>query len=93
VDALLKYDPYMLFADYQSYVDCQDRVSKAYRETENWVRMSILNTARMGKFSSDRAIQEYAETVWHVKPVKVELDKYIHNEAGLKAKTPEAVLS
>jgi starch phosphorylase len=93
VETLLKYDPYMLFADYQSYVDCQDQVSKAYQETENWVRMSILNTARMGKFSSDRAIQEYAETVWHVKPVKVELDKYIHGDAGLKVETPEAVLS
>jgi Carbohydrate phosphorylase len=59
----------------------------------NWTRMSILNTARMGKFSSDRAIQEYAEAVWHVKPVKVELDKYIHGDAGLKVETPEAVLS
>jgi starch phosphorylase len=84
VDALLKYDPYMLCADYQSYVDGQDRVSKAYQATENWVQMSILNTARMGKFSSDRAIQDYAESVWHVKPVKVELDKYIHSDAGLK---------
>jgi len=78
VDTLLKYDPYMLFADYQSYVDCQDQVSKAYQKTENWVRMSILNTARTGKFSSDRAIREYAEGVWHVKPVKVELEEYIH---------------
>src|SRR5271165_2908543 len=78
LDALLKYDPYMLFADYQSYVDCQDQVSKAYQKTENWVRMSILNTARTGKFSSDRAIREYAEGVWHVKPVKVELEEYIH---------------
>src|SRR6516165_9723322 len=93
VDNLLKYDPYMLFADYQSYVDCQDRVSKAYQATENWARMSILNTARMGKFSSDRAIQDYAESVWHEKPVKVELEKYIHRAAGLKVETPEAVLS
>jgi starch phosphorylase len=81
----------MLFADYQSYVDCQDQVSKAYKETDNWVRMSILNTARMGKFSSDRAIRQYGEAVWHVEPVKVELEKYIHNNTGLKAETPEPV--
>ncbi len=93
VETLLKYDPYMLFADYQSYVDCQDRVSKAYKETESWVRMSILNTARMGKFSSDRAIREYGEGVWQVKPVTVELEKHIHSDVGLKVATPEAVLS
>ena len=77
VDTLIQYDPYMLFADYQSYVDCQDQVSKAYNEKDNWVRMSILNTARMGKFSSDRAIREYGERVWHAKPVKVELEEYV----------------
>ena len=88
VETLLKYDPYMLFGVYyQSYVDCQDRIGRAYQETENWVRMSILNTARMGKFSSDRAIQEYAKEVWHVKPVTVELEKYIHGDAGLKVET------
>ena len=84
LDTLLKNDPYMLFADYQSYVDCQDQVSKAYQETENWVRMSILNTARMGKFSSDRAIREYGEAVWHAKPVKVELEQYVQGDAGLR---------
>jgi glycogen phosphorylase len=93
VETLLKYDPYMLLADYQSYVDCQDQVSKAYQETESWVGMSILNTARMGKFSSDRAIRAYGERVWQVKPVTVELEKYIHSDAGLKVETPEAVLS
>jgi glycogen phosphorylase len=93
VETLLKYDPYMLFADYQSYIDCQDEVSTAYKEKERWARMSILNTARMGKFSSDRAIREYADAVWHVKPVKVELEKYIHTDAGLKVETPEAILS
>jgi len=75
IESLLKYDPYLLCADYQSYIDCQDRVSKAYQETDNWVRMSVFNTTRMGKFSSDRAIQQYAEAVWHAKPVKVELEK------------------
>jgi starch phosphorylase len=73
VDSLMKYDPYMLFADYQSYVDCQEKVSQAYKDRDNWTRMSILNTARMGKFSSDRAIREYCSEIWNAKPVKVEL--------------------
>jgi starch phosphorylase len=83
----------MLFADYQSYVDCQDKVGEAYKERERWIRMSILNTARMGKFSSDRAIREYAEGVWHAKPVKVELKHYVQGDAGLKVETAKAVPS
>ncbi|MDJ0619821.1 MAG: glycogen/starch/alpha-glucan phosphorylase [Calothrix sp. MO_192.B10] len=73
IDSLLYDDPYMLLADYQSYIDCQDRVSQAYQDQRNWTRMSILNTARMGKFSSDRAIREYCQDIWQVKPVTVEL--------------------
>ncbi len=72
-DSLLYDDPYMLLADYQSYIDCQDRVGQAYQDQPNWTRMSILNTARMGKFSSDRSIREYCQDIWHVKPVPVEL--------------------
>jgi len=75
VDSLMKYDPYMLFADYQSYVNCQDQVSNAYKESGKWTQMSILNTARMGKFSSDRAIREYCSKIWNAKPVKVELEQ------------------
>jgi starch phosphorylase len=70
VDNLLEHDPFLLLADYQSYVDCQDRVSAAYRDQERWVRMSILNVARMGKFSSDRSIREYCDRIWKVKPLK-----------------------
>jgi glycogen phosphorylase len=81
VDSLMKYDPYMLFADYQSYVDCQEQVSQAYKNRDNWTRMSILNTARMGKFSSDRAIREYGKEIWDAKPVKVELEPYFKGEA------------
>jgi starch phosphorylase len=72
-DSLLSYDPYMLLADYQSYLDCQTAVDHAYCDTEHWTRMSILNVARIGKFSSDRAIREYAEKIWKVKPVPVYL--------------------
>jgi len=70
VDNLLNYDPFMLFADYQSYIDCQDRVSSAYRDKEHWTEMSVLNVARMGKFSSDRSIREYCENIWGIKTPK-----------------------
>jgi starch phosphorylase len=68
VDSLLDHDPYLLLADYQSYVDCQDQVDTAYRDPQRWTRMSILNVARIGKFSSDRAIREYCEEIWQVQP-------------------------
>ena len=74
VDSLLYQDQYMLLADYQAYIECQERVSSAYKDQEHWTRMSILNAARMGKFSSDRTIREYAEEIWKIKPVKVELE-------------------
>lgn len=76
VDSLLYSDPYMLLADYQSYIDCQDKVSETYRDQAHWTRMSILNSARMGKFSSDRTIREYCQEIWDVNPVKIELDEY-----------------
>jgi starch phosphorylase len=66
VDGLLNSDPYMLLADYQSYVDCQDQVSAAFRDQEKWTRMSIYNAVRMGRFSSDRAIEEYCRNIWGV---------------------------
>jgi starch phosphorylase len=62
----------MLLADYRSYVDCQGRVSKTYRDIQQWTRMSILNMSRMGRFSSDRAIRQYCRDVWHVEPIKTE---------------------
>ncbi|MBI5185873.1 MAG: glycogen/starch/alpha-glucan phosphorylase [Nitrospinae bacterium] len=73
VASLLEHgDPYLLLADYQAYVECQDRVSAAFKDHESWTRMSILNTANMGKFSSDNTIREYAEKIWGVHPVHVE---------------------
>ena len=66
LDSLLQHDPYLLFADYQAYIDCQDKAAKAYVDQENWSRMSILNASRMGKFSSDRSITQYCEDIWNV---------------------------
>ena len=71
VRSLVDHDEYLLFADYRSYVDCQQRVSDAYADAERWTRMSILNVARMGRFSSDRAIREYCEDIWKVEPALV----------------------
>jgi glycogen phosphorylase len=62
-------DHYMLLADYESYIKCQGKVSETYKNTRLWTRMSILNAAYMGKFSSDRTIEEYADEIWDVKPV------------------------
>ncbi|CAD5979019.1 Glycogen phosphorylase [Planktothrix tepida] len=69
IDALLYHDEYMLFADYQSYMDCQDQVIQTYQNWEKWTRMSILNVARLGRFSSDAIVQTYSENIWHIHPV------------------------
>jgi len=63
-------DHYLLLADYASYIAAQERVNAMYQDKEAWTRQAILNVARMGKFSSDRTIQEYAKNVWSVKPAK-----------------------
>jgi starch phosphorylase len=71
VRSLRERDDYMLFADYRSYVECQQRAGAAYADPDRWTRMSILNVARMGYFSSDRAIREYCEDIWKVEPAVV----------------------
>ncbi|MGB6309099.1 MAG: glycogen/starch/alpha-glucan phosphorylase [Steroidobacteraceae bacterium] len=80
IDGLLRQDPYLVLADFQSYVQCQDKVAEAFGDSEHWTRMSILNTARSGKFSSDRTIREYCSDIWRVNPVPIQL--LTHEEAG-----------
>jgi len=69
VESLLTRDDYMLLADYQAYVDCQEQVSAAYGDERSWTRMSILNAARVGRFSSDRSIREYCRHIWNLIPM------------------------
>jgi starch phosphorylase len=71
VDTLLGLDHYLLLADYSSYIASQDEVDKLYQQQHEWARTSILNTAAMGKFSSDRTIAEYAREIWNIKPEKI----------------------
>ena len=73
IDGLLRSDPYLVMADYQAYADCQRQVSQAYGDNDHWARMSILNTAHSGKFSSDRSIREYCDSIWKATAVPIEL--------------------
>ena len=66
LDSLLYQDSYLLLADYESYIHCQDQVAEAYRDKEGWSRMSILNAARMGAISSDPAIDDYCRKIWGI---------------------------
>jgi starch phosphorylase len=72
-DDLIDSDPFLVCADFRDYIDCQAKVGLAYRDQEQWSRMSILNVARCGTFSSDRAISEYAKGIWKVGPLAVEM--------------------
>ena len=84
VDSLLQHDEYLLLADYESYIQCSEQAAEAYRDRQRWTKMSILNAAGCGFFSSDRAIQEYCRDIWKVQPVKVEV------ASAVSAKEPTA---
>jgi starch phosphorylase len=75
VDGLLQWDTYMLLADFPSYLECQGRLGRAYGDPQHWTRMSILNVARSGFFSSDRAVREYADQIWHAPRVPIKLSR------------------
>ena len=73
IDSLLNGgDPYLVLADFAAYCACQDEVEKAYHDAKKWNQMAIMNVARTGKFSSDRTIQQYADEIWKVVPVRPE---------------------
>jgi starch phosphorylase len=74
VDSLLDDDPFLLLADFRAYLDAQDEVGRAWQDEERWTRMSVLNVARMGRFSSDRAIREYCRNIWQVERQPIVLD-------------------
>lgn len=74
VESLLNVDYYCLLADYRSYIQTQEKVNALYQDLDAWTRKSILNVARIGKFSSDRSVQEYAKYIWKVKPIKLKID-------------------
>ncbi len=71
IDSLLYQDEYLVLADYADYIACQERAAEAYRDQDRWSRMSILNTARAGFFSSDRTMGQYCEDIWRLKPVEI----------------------
>jgi glycogen phosphorylase len=75
VDSLLQLDQYMIFADFSSYLRCQEEVGKAYKNQDDWAKKSIYNVANMGKFSSDRTISEYAKDIWGVESVPIYLNE------------------
>ena len=83
INNLLYHDPYMVLADYRAYAECQQQVDAAFGDTDRWTRMSILNTARSGKFSSDRTIREYCVEIWHSKAVPVQLTNQSEAHTGL----------
>ncbi|HZO14489.1 MAG TPA: glycogen/starch/alpha-glucan phosphorylase, partial [Polyangiaceae bacterium] len=64
-------DEYMVFGDFDAYAACHDRAAVTYRETRSWQRMATLNIARIGGFSSDRTIHEYARDIWHAEPLRI----------------------
>lgn len=83
VDSLLSRDDFFLLADFQAYVDCQRELGQTYMNHSKWTKMSILNVARMGYFSSDRSIQEYCEKIWKAEPVAIKVSDYSQRTAEL----------
>ena len=88
-DSLLYHDEYMLLADFEDYANCHQRVVETYLNKEKWLKMSMLNVARIGKFSSDRTIKEYCEDIWNTKPIEINLNLERIDIEALKLKLSE----
>jgi starch phosphorylase len=73
-DHLVFQDEYFVLADYRSYINCQADVERTWRNVDDWTAKSVINTARMGYFSSDRSIEEYGNFIWNVKPVAIDIE-------------------
>ncbi len=83
IDALLNHgDHYMLLADYQSFIECQQRVEKLYSNPMEWAQKALLNIAASGKFSSDRTIEQYAREIWNVEPTTSKLPAPFEGRPG-----------
>ena len=80
LQSLWEHDPFLVCADFDDYVACQERIDAAYRDADAWTRMVVHNLAGVGWFSSDRSIRQYAEEIWGVQPVDVELGPYVPPE-------------
>src|SRR5204863_1331761 len=76
MDSLLRDDRYLVLADFAAYAACHERVAREFQDVERWAEMCILNIARMGKFSADRTIREYARDIWKARPVPVVMEPY-----------------
>ena len=72
-NSIIGRDEYFVLEDFASYVDIQEKLSQAYKDKDNWVKMAVINTAKSGKFSSDRTIREYASEIWNIKPLHIEI--------------------
>lgn len=86
IQGLLNSDEYMHLADYQSYIDMQAQVDQAYLDQDYWTKLSIINAIKMGKFSSDRTINQYCQEIWHIDPVAIDMVEYSQHHAGLQMK-------
>jgi starch phosphorylase len=76
VHDLLNNDRFMTLADFQSYLEIQNTIEETYRDEKKWAKMSLINIARSGFFSSDRSIQDYLDRIWHSEPLPVNIDNH-----------------
>lgn len=83
-----RHSRYCLLADYESYIKCQERVSEVYKNRRKWTQMVVLNIANVGKFSSDRTIQQYADEIWGAKPCVVPVESKSGATTAAKSAAP-----